>query len=530
MGTAVIYIRKSTESKERQVASLADQLKACQETAQRLGITVVHPEFAESKSAKRPGVRVEFYKMIEYVKAKKADTIICWDASRLSRNAADGGQLIDLVDNYGLTILTPVTKYDSTNDFLLFIEFGMSTDFSKKLSANVKRGLEGRVAKGIYPGPAPLGYKNLRNEQGRSQGIIAHQVKFKLVKKWFEMILSGNHGVISSLRKINALGLTDRLNKPIPITTAHRILRNPFYYGKFVFRGELQQGNHPAMITEDEFDRVQFILDGKRKTRTVTPLPLMGMIKCFDCGSSVTGEKHIKHYKNGTTQTFYYYRSSKKVGHCQQKGYTSEKNLNDQAQEYFKNLELESGYIPWVKSILRRRGNEEFAFDYKTKELQTKRILAIAKEKKDLWNMKEDGLVSFEDYQIQKATLLTEQKDIAKAISPDRLNYWDKVENMAIDYAGIMVQLFNSDDSFVKKMALKILGSNLLLKEEKLVIEPKYAFVMLKDYERSKYAKNLGSNPNKALDTATILQNPVSCEAAGARTQNKQLKRLLLYH
>ena len=48
-----LYARKSTESEDRQVQSIDDQLNLMRRRAEDLGYTIVE-EFIESKSAKKP--------------------------------------------------------------------------------------------------------------------------------------------------------------------------------------------------------------------------------------------------------------------------------------------------------------------------------------------------------------------------------------------------------------------------------------------------------------------------------------------
>ena len=48
------YRRKSTESEDKQVASLDDQKQALLDLEQRKGVRI-HKDFGESKSAKKPG-------------------------------------------------------------------------------------------------------------------------------------------------------------------------------------------------------------------------------------------------------------------------------------------------------------------------------------------------------------------------------------------------------------------------------------------------------------------------------------------
>ena len=86
-----LYARKSTESDDRQVASIEDQITEMQRLAERLNINVIDI-VRESYSAKKPG-RPQFNKMIERIHCGEANAILCWKLNRLARNPIDGGQI-----------------------------------------------------------------------------------------------------------------------------------------------------------------------------------------------------------------------------------------------------------------------------------------------------------------------------------------------------------------------------------------------------------------------------------------------------
>jgi len=75
----------------------------------------------------------------------------------------------------------------------------------------------------------------------------------------------------------------------------HRYLRDPFYAGKFIYKGKLYKGNHPALITDDEFELLQKILSNKSKGKQHKhDFPFAGIIKCGECSFCVTVETHTK--------------------------------------------------------------------------------------------------------------------------------------------------------------------------------------------------------------------------------------------
>src|SRR3989338_7691699 len=83
-----IYARKSSESEEKQVQSIDDQVLIMDGIGRSYGLNVVDT-ITESKSAKEPHGRPEFEKMIERIKAGEAQGILTWKIDRLSRNPID---------------------------------------------------------------------------------------------------------------------------------------------------------------------------------------------------------------------------------------------------------------------------------------------------------------------------------------------------------------------------------------------------------------------------------------------------------
>ena len=91
-----IYARKSTDSEDRQIRSIADQLAELRELAKKENIDVVDT-LVEKQTAKKPG-RPVFAEMLKRIEAGEAEGILAWHPDRLARNSVDGGQIIYLVD------------------------------------------------------------------------------------------------------------------------------------------------------------------------------------------------------------------------------------------------------------------------------------------------------------------------------------------------------------------------------------------------------------------------------------------------
>src|SRR6267142_6334080 len=158
----LIYCRKSSESEDRQVASIESQLTTLQRTFGGRSDIEVIGIYEESFSAKAPG-RVQFREMLGRIERGDAEGIIAWAPDRLARNSIDGGQLIYMLDCgviHDLKFATYTFENNSQGKFMLQIMFGQSKYYSDALSDNVKRGNRTKIEKGWRPGNAPIGYLN----------------------------------------------------------------------------------------------------------------------------------------------------------------------------------------------------------------------------------------------------------------------------------------------------------------------------------------------------------------------------------
>jgi len=246
----LIYVRKSSESEDRQVLSIDSQVKELKDWARRSNLQIAEI-ISESKSAKAPG-RPGFNSLMRKIYKSKANGILCWKLDRLARNPLDGGSLIWAVEEGKIQeIATPQRSFNNTgNDkFWMQLEFGMAKKYVDDLSDNVKRGLRAKLEQGWLPGPPPLGYLNDK----ASRTIVKDPERFPLVRKLWNLVASGVHSPSQVLEIANdQWGLRTRQtrclgNKPMSHSTLYRIFHNPFYYGVIQRHGQLFAGAHEPM-------------------------------------------------------------------------------------------------------------------------------------------------------------------------------------------------------------------------------------------------------------------------------------------
>ena len=325
MPRAAIYARKSSESDDRQALSLDAQLHWAAETCAKLGIR--EPLiFKEARSAKTPG-REEFGRMMAAVAKGDVDAIVCWKADRLARNAADAGTVLFALESKRLRrIVTTDGTYadDADSELMLGILLGFSAKYSKDLSKNIRRGIDEKLRRGEWSWTAPFGYTNVRLSADRAV-IAVDEEMAPYVRQLFELAATGAYSV-------NALAKITRdewkVRKPqrrfnstrlgLSHTTIVHILRNPFYRGLLVVKGEVYPASHPPLVSKELFEKVQRAL-GRRRKGSDRPqrhvFALGGLVRCRGCGRTLTGT--ITKSKSGKLYT-YYVCSNKMRRRCKQ--------------------------------------------------------------------------------------------------------------------------------------------------------------------------------------------------------------------
>src|SRR5690606_21181753 len=129
-----LYARKSTDTEDKQVQSLDDQIKVMKSVAKREGARLIGVPLRESKSAKRPYERPVFEELMQEIEDGKIDAIVCWKLDRLSRNPTDSGRMQQLLQDGKLKhILTAEKSYFPEDNAIVFsVEAGMSNQYIRE--------------------------------------------------------------------------------------------------------------------------------------------------------------------------------------------------------------------------------------------------------------------------------------------------------------------------------------------------------------------------------------------------------------
>ncbi len=466
----ILYARKSTECEERQQLSIPAQIDELRSFAQKENLTLVDV-LTESKTAKETG-RPVFNEMISRIVKGEANGILSWNPDRLARNAVDAGQIIHLLDTGKLLDLKFPTVLFQNNPqglFMLSIAFGQSKYYVDSLSENTKRGLRQKVRKGECPGQAPLGYLNDR----LNKKIVIDPQTSKIVQNMFFLYSTGKYTLEQMSNFLAKNKIFTKNGRNITKDRVKVLLTNPFYYGYFRFNGEIYQGIHKPLITKKLFDRIQEVIKDRGHLQPVHyNFPFAGFITCGECGMTITGEHHIKHYKTlNRSQTFIYYRCTKKnkAMTCSQL-YLREEQLLPQINSIIQKVSLSTADYEWfIKRMNKDQKKQKSAVMAIVQGLKQD-VKDISLKLNKLLDSYLDNVIERSDYLQKKEELMSKKKTLEEKISSleQSPNKWLEPMKKWLDTA-LQANKIASDNTnlFEKRQFLIKTRSNLILKDKK---------------------------------------------------------------
>ena len=346
-----IYCRKSTEDEDRQILSIDAQISELNAIAAREGLAVA-ATLTECRSAKEPG-RPVFNDMLRRIEAGEANGILAWKLDRLARNFDDGGKIIGHLQRGVIREIRTFEKtyLPSDNVLMIAVELGMANQYVRDLSTNIWRGIREKIRRGIYSSKAPLGYIN----EPRLRTVEPHPDFFPKMKRIMELFATGQYTLTAIQKELAAAGIVGNLSKkPLPLSSIGNFLRNPFYYGVFLHKGEMHQGIHAPMISKKTFDEIQeaLVKIGKpqsRNKRGHKGFLFLNFATCGSCGHCITAERHTK--KSGRRYHYYRCTHKNKKQHCEDRNFIREEQFMEEVK---RNVSLVTIPDEWKEKFLAR--------------------------------------------------------------------------------------------------------------------------------------------------------------------------------
>lgn len=216
--------------------------------------------------------RPALQRLLDDVKSGQINVVVVYKIDRLTRSLTDFVKLVELFDRHGVSFAAATQPFNTTSSFgrltlnvlLSFAQFERENTGERirdKLAASKRRGL-------WVGGNIALGYKARRNKVFVEEGGAA------LVRMIFQKYLDlgtlqllkmylAKRGVISRTIELRTGEL--RIGRPYTTSSLQYLLRNRFYIGDVVYKGEILKGPQRPIIDLKMFKEVQRRLDQQRK-------------------------------------------------------------------------------------------------------------------------------------------------------------------------------------------------------------------------------------------------------------------------
>ena len=251
------------------------------------------------------------------VRARKVQVIVVYKVDRLTRSLADFAKLVELFDAHGVSFVSVTQQFNTTtsmgrltlNVLLSFAQFEREVTAERirdKVTASKRKGL-------WVGGMVPLGYQLndgklsiVEDEADRVRLIFARYLALGSVNR---LVLELRARDIRTKKRRLSNGNT-RGGVPFTQGPLFYILRNRFYIGEVVYKGEVCPGPQPPLIDRALFDAVQKRLTEQRshhvRTRSRNEAPLRGLL--FDSAGNrmvpTHATKHSVRYRYYVSQPY----------------------------------------------------------------------------------------------------------------------------------------------------------------------------------------------------------------------------------
>jgi site-specific DNA recombinase len=297
---------------------------------------------------------------------------------------------------------------------------------------------------------------------------------------------SGNYSIRTVSEQLAKEGFLSSKGTPLANNMVDNILNNPFYYGQMRIKGTLYPHKYESLISQDLFDKCQKIKKGWKKKPfkyAAKPFIFRGLIKCADCGCTITPESK----KNGRL-TYYSCTNGKRI--CK-RTYVPEETILEPVYEALKGIQLPDQLIHEVTEALRTTGQSEAEFHRKSMKSLRDEYDRIEKRVMKMYDDKLDGSITEEMYDKKLSEYKNRQSDlhIKMQAHSDADEEFYVTANTVLNLAQRAKEIFEGSEVMEKRQLLNYLLQNAELKDRKLTFELRKPFNYLYEFNSQKRKK-----------------------------------------
>jgi len=481
----ITYCRKSREDKDAQILSIQSQIEELSQYASNNKLQVTST-FDESHSAAKQG-RPVFNDVLNLIEAGQANALLVWKFDRISRNESDTARVIKAFrDGILEEIRTPFETYrKGDNVLLLYIYFGMADEYSRQLSANVKRGNRTKLRLGQYPGCAPFGYRNFNRNNIKN---IEPDENAPIVRKCFELYATGEYPLSLLRKNLNhEWGVKGKYGGKFSLSVIQKMLNNSVYYGVISRNGELFNGTFEPIISKDLFDKVEAIIKNRAHVRgKAGEHSYKRLIRCRECQSIYTGETRHKYYPKTDNHAVYeYYSCAKKHGSCSQRPIRVD-DIEKQLKAAISKVEFDKEEWEIATDLAILDLDKKRSFQHDLISRYQKNMAQIDSRLNSLLDLRTSKEITAEEYILKKNEYINTKKTFEGKIK-EVTNRGDEKFGLVENFAEVIIQaqeILEGNDIEKKRNLVLSISSDLFIFEGKVEISFKKPFSFFFDRQK----------------------------------------------
>lgn len=435
----VIYTRVSSDEQIKGT-SLDFQEEICRNYCRDRNIEVVEVFREEGASAKTAD-RKEFLRAIELCRKNKGggiEAFVVAKVDRFARNTEDHFYVRKTLIDYGVT-LHSVTEPIGNNPTEKFIETVLAGSAEFDNAVRRQRCVDGMIARinqGIFPWKPPIGYacgNTKKRGEKKNEADKPDENIFPLIQRGLREYALGQVSQADLVRLFDAWGLaTYRSKKATPQFVNELFMKHLKFYAGIIVNPWVKEevkGMHEPMITDEEYRHIKMRLSGKdikiTHQRTNPDFRLRKTILCGDCGKSLTGS--FSKGRNGKHGYYHCFNHD-----CALYGKSLSKSVVEKAfVEKLKELTPNSKFIIMFKSTILSLWKERGGHFEAEAQRHEKQILLLEEKRARIFEMREDGSYTKEEFQERKSEIESELMTLKISRNEARIDQFDMEGSVA---------------------------------------------------------------------------------------------------
>lgn len=373
-----------------------------------------------------------------------------------------------------------VSDKSSSSDILMWHQgVLMAEAYSLHFKENVRRSVVAKIGKGEYPGAGPLGYKNIRTPDNRSDIVLDSNAE--LVKQLFAKYASGQVSLSGLVDYAYEIGLRTARGGKLAKSHIHTMIRNPFYYGMAKWGAQTYEHKYPKLITYDLWQHCNNILTGKNlhpTTRWGSKNYLYrGLITDYWSGRIVTTERK----KNKYNYLMTWDENGKHVA-------VNEDVVTGQIAQILERLQVSREMVDGVAEYLKSAKELETEYNKRIISELARDITITENRKNNLLNMYLDGKIDDVTYNSKNAEL-SAQLDVLHGkqrihrAADNTVN--DTIVNFFRAAQHVSDNFIKSSEVEAKRRLLKSIFRTIKLKNKTICYYLNFPFNILENYTKN---------------------------------------------